>query len=473
MNPYRLIKNLEISKDTRVDLVESQTTGQRCVSKKVFKHADSLLIHQFHVEVDVLSQFNHPFVPVLIDVMDNRDSYVLIESYIEGESLDTWRKLHPLRFQWYKRKFILQLFDLLQELHGLGYLYIDVKPNNLIIRKNELYLVDFNACMEIGSMKAVMASKQNCAPEFNSDREKRESSDVWALGKLIQTMYPPGIIYWMMYPSRHKKVNKRFQSMRKMKSIYILAIRFQRILFLTFLILSLLFIRTTFPASEKTPLDVYLEDKDPMMFQNAYTYTLNTVPGSYTEKNQMALYEWISGDWLDDTDYQQVSISRFLLEQAIVSGNTSYCDYLLERIPNSVKEKIPDEISFALALCKEDYTVPYSRISEFIQKMTNDDLSFSQCFDRYMILITLLQNKGIVLDKDQRDLLYVLRDTWTVEDLSKDPEKTRNLAFLDSEYILFLKSRNISDVHIHNAFIELLGSDDEFSQLVEIERSAK
>ena len=473
MNPYRLIRNLEISKDTRVDLVESQITGQRCISKKVFKNANSLVIHQFHVEVDVLSQFNHPFVPVLIDVMDNLDSYALIESYIEGESFNSWRKIHPLRFQWYKRDFILQLFDLLDELHGLGYLYIDLKPDNLIIRKNKLYLVDFNACVEIGSMKAVMASKENWAPEFNSDIEKRESSDVWALGKLIRMTYLPGIVYWMMYPSRTRKVNKRFRSIGKMKSIFILALRIQRFLLITVLILSFLLVRTAFLDKEKTTLDVYLEDKDPMMFQNAYTYTLNTVPGSYTEKNQMALYEWISGDWLNDADYREISISRFLLEQAIVSGNTSYCDYLLERIPDSVKEKIPDETSFALALCKEDYAIPYSRISDFIQKMSEEDLSFSQCFDRYMMLVTYLQNKGIVLDKDQRDLLYKIRDAWTMENLSKDPEKTRNLAFLDSEYILFLKSRNISDVHIHNTFIELLGSDDEFSQLLEIERSAK
>ncbi len=473
MNAYRLVRNLQLTKDTRVDLVESQITGQKCVAKKVSKSAKPLRIHQFHVEVDVLSQLAHPFVPVLIDVIDRIDSYVLIESYIEGDSFQEWKKMHPVQFQWYKKRFILQLFNLLDELHKLGYLYIDLKPDNLIVRKNEIYLIDFNACIQIGSTKTVMASRQNDAPEFHTDAVKKESSDVWALGRFIQTIYSPGIVYWMMLPSRLRKETRRFQSISQMRKIYLFSIRFKRMLALVSLVFSLLFVFNNIHSKPETALDIYLKDKDPMMFQNAYTYTVNRSTGTYVEKNQMALYEWLSGDWLDDSDLEDVSIAKFLLEQAIVSGNISYCDYLLERIPDSIKERIPDETAFALSLCKEDYTVGYSRISDFIEKMQDEDLSFSQVCDYYMILVTLLQNKGIVLDKEQRDSLYKIRDEWTVSDLSKDKEKIHDLAFLDSEYILFLKSKNIQDVHIQPAFIELFGSDEKFSQLLEIERSSK
>lgn len=87
-----------------------------------------------------------------------------------------------------KYRLLIDVLKVLQDLHQIGYLYIDLKLENIIYYQNHFYLIDFNACIENHSHVAVMASKSNCAPELLTLNEKDIRCDIYALGSLIQEL---------------------------------------------------------------------------------------------------------------------------------------------------------------------------------------------------------------------------------------------------------------------------------------------
>ena len=84
-----------------------------------------------------------------------------------------------------KYRLLIDVLKVLQDLHQIGYLYIDLKLENIIYYQNHFYLIDFNACIENHSHVAVMASKSNCAPELLTLSEKDIRCDNPRLGFLF------------------------------------------------------------------------------------------------------------------------------------------------------------------------------------------------------------------------------------------------------------------------------------------------
>lgn len=106
---------------------------------------------------------------------------------------------------------MLDILIVLQDLHEIGYLYIDLKLENIIYYQNRFYLIDFNACIENHSRVAIMASKFNCAPELMNLHEKDVRCDIYALGSLVHELFG----FWMMpigvfVPSKTRKKNFSF-----------------------------------------------------------------------------------------------------------------------------------------------------------------------------------------------------------------------------------------------------------------------
>ena len=60
-----------------------------------------------------------------------------------------------------KKRWVLELMHLLENLHAQGFLYLDLKLDNMMIYQNHLFLIDFNACLPIGSVQVYMSSQSN------------------------------------------------------------------------------------------------------------------------------------------------------------------------------------------------------------------------------------------------------------------------------------------------------------------------
>ena len=75
---YLIQEQIQKSSWINVYVVEDQLTSKLYIAKEVLKEANPILIHQFHVEVDVLSQLEHKHFPSIIDVFETRNSMILI-----------------------------------------------------------------------------------------------------------------------------------------------------------------------------------------------------------------------------------------------------------------------------------------------------------------------------------------------------------------------------------------------------------
>lgn len=149
-----------------------------------------LFYEQLINEAKILKNLKHPQIPVIYDIEEDQTySYIILE-YVKGESLRTYRlskaQLNINIIFDYTR----QVCDLLQYLHKnkTPVLYLDLKPDNLIICDGILKLIDFGAATykkETISRNYSIGTKGYAAPEQYGIEKLDERSDIYSIGMLI------------------------------------------------------------------------------------------------------------------------------------------------------------------------------------------------------------------------------------------------------------------------------------------------
>lgn len=150
----------------------------------------------FNTEAETLKRLQHPQIPKFLDYFEHNQQFYLVQEYIDGHSL---RAEMPLGMRWSESETIEILEDLLPILnyiHSLGVIHRDIKPDNIIRRKDgKLVLIDFGAVKQIGvSYGANTQQGQNSnlltvgigtpgyMPTEQSRGKPRPCSDLYALG---------------------------------------------------------------------------------------------------------------------------------------------------------------------------------------------------------------------------------------------------------------------------------------------------
>ena len=163
----------------------------------------------------MLSNLNSIHVPSLITCFEEDFAQCFVETYIPGINARQYFQNHRCLFK--KYRLLIDVLKVLQDLHQIGYLYIDLKLENIIYYQNHFYLIDFNACIENHSHVAVMASKSNCAPELLTLNEKDIRCDIYALGSLIQELF--GISMMPIVLLCHQKQERRISRLSTFKNL--------------------------------------------------------------------------------------------------------------------------------------------------------------------------------------------------------------------------------------------------------------
>jgi serine/threonine-protein kinase len=101
-------------------------------------------------EIDMLKSFDHPNLPKIVDVIDAKESFVMIMDYIEGSSLSKLIKdgaqPEATVIHWGK-----QLCDVLHYLHTHNppIIYRDLKPANIMLKPDgQITLIDFGTARQ-------------------------------------------------------------------------------------------------------------------------------------------------------------------------------------------------------------------------------------------------------------------------------------------------------------------------------------
>ena len=190
-NKYLIEKQLGRGGMGSVYLCTNIEIGNKCA----LKHITNTNGTKFNfAEELILKKLNHAILPRIMDIIyQDYDTYI-IESYIEGISLD--KKLGLLTYisEEQALKWISDICGQLRYLHELKpmpIIYRDVKPSNIIITPQDTaVLVDFGIAAEKSTKSINLVATLNyAAPEqLNCDNVIDEGLDIYSIGVLLHQL---------------------------------------------------------------------------------------------------------------------------------------------------------------------------------------------------------------------------------------------------------------------------------------------
>lgn len=184
---YQIIRLLGEGASSKVYLAVHETLGQyraiKCISKNHISY------DQVRQEANLLIQLKSPFIPVVYDVEEDEKHLFIIEEYMEGESLLSYRNQTQHVSESMILELALQICNFIHYLHSMKYpiLYLDLKPSNLMIHQGHLKLVDFGAARYKYDEKTSSnyGTPGFAAPEQYQKTKLDETSDIYGIGMLL------------------------------------------------------------------------------------------------------------------------------------------------------------------------------------------------------------------------------------------------------------------------------------------------
>ena len=144
----------------------------------------------FLAEPDILTRLDHPMLPKIVDIEIHADHICIVESYVEGENLETYLQRHgpvdrKTGLRWFRD--LAGVFQYLHNYKDGSILYRDMKPGNLMRQPaGTLKIVDFGIS-QIYRPGIVTAGNQfgtlgYAAPEMLRFGRVDARTDIYALG---------------------------------------------------------------------------------------------------------------------------------------------------------------------------------------------------------------------------------------------------------------------------------------------------
>lgn len=189
-NRYIILNTLYETKNSKVYLSKHISLNDIRVIKKLFKNL--LCEENFHSEASVLKSLKHDGIPIIYDIEEDDEAYYIIEEYIKGENLYNYIKVNGTISEDVAVNFGIQISEIISYLHKQKpkpILYLDLKPQNIIINNGRIYLVDFGNSMFADSIRKYMSgTKGFAAPEQYTFKGIDFSTDVYGIGALLYFM---------------------------------------------------------------------------------------------------------------------------------------------------------------------------------------------------------------------------------------------------------------------------------------------
>ncbi len=165
-------------------------------------------------EANLMKKLDHPTLPRIVDIIDNRQTVYVIMDYIEGESLNKVLDAYGAQPQEAVIEWAKQLSDVLDYLHTQNppVIYRDMKPANIMLKPDgTVRLIDFGIAREYkegkeGDTEAI-GTRGYAAPEqFGGKGQTDARTDIYSLGVTLYHLVTgknPAEPPYEIYPIRH------------------------------------------------------------------------------------------------------------------------------------------------------------------------------------------------------------------------------------------------------------------------------
>lgn len=185
---YRIIKLLGSGGTAKVYLAEHiKLNSYRAIKCISITHP---LYNLLRKEAFILKNLEHSCIPIIYDIEEDEYGSYIIEQYIEGETLSNYVKVNGILKEDTIIHYSIQICDLIHYLHSneRPILYLDLKPDNIIITQSELKLIDFGSAVYLDELKEeqdYLSTRGYAAPELYGRNVIDERSDVYSVGMLL------------------------------------------------------------------------------------------------------------------------------------------------------------------------------------------------------------------------------------------------------------------------------------------------
>lgn len=155
---------------------------------------------------EYLKVCNNPHVPRIFECVEAEGKLIIIEEYIQGESLAAHLEEAGVYTLEEVCRFMITICDVLEQLHQLPQpvIHRDLKPDNILIQENGyLKIIDFNTAKQYeqgrDSDTVIIGTRKYAAPEQFGFRQSDARTDIYAMGVMMNYLltgkYPDEFLY--------------------------------------------------------------------------------------------------------------------------------------------------------------------------------------------------------------------------------------------------------------------------------------
>lgn len=189
---YETVRTVYEAAATKVVLVRAIDTGELFIIKGIRKGPDTP--EHFFLEASLLRDLSHPGIPTLYDTQEDEQFFYMVEEYVCGDPLDQYLLYHQHISQITFLQIAMQLCQIILYLHTSmpePILYLDLKPEHIIVCGNRVKLIDFGIAKILtssGNDFQIFGTKKYAAPEQIFGGRLDERTDIYGIGKILAYM---------------------------------------------------------------------------------------------------------------------------------------------------------------------------------------------------------------------------------------------------------------------------------------------
>ncbi len=148
---------------------------------------------RFLLEAKTIAKFKHPYIVRIIDYFEENNTAYFVMEYEDGNSLEEWLQTHKNLTEDDILPIIIPILDALTEIHTQHIYHRDIKPDNIIMRKDGVpLLIDFGAAKESDQQGSKASSFNPRTASYAAPEQKASISkyigahtDLYAIGALL------------------------------------------------------------------------------------------------------------------------------------------------------------------------------------------------------------------------------------------------------------------------------------------------
>lgn len=202
---------------------------------------DPRYISALQKEFETGYRLDHPH---LVRYVSKGEDYLLTE-YVDGENLKDFIVNYPDYFKTRKNadRFLSQLLDVVGYLHQHQIVHLDLKPENILITRigHEVKLTDLGFCYTDTYIDTMGRTDQYAAPEQLSGKPVDARTDIYAIGKILQTLPCTPIYNKVVAHCTASDPSDRYQSVEELQSALKPSSHSAIIAIVAFLVIAVLF----------------------------------------------------------------------------------------------------------------------------------------------------------------------------------------------------------------------------------------